>query len=127
MALTSYMNLCNIGSMENVYQNPVVFKIHNGTVRSDTNLCASCRHCHRAVGSSSGRETLRCNLNYTYPITLREPVAHCNAYSNRNLPTLDQMMEIAWTLMTDKGGRKIGFQSPEDRRNDSRPPGQVGF
>jgi hypothetical protein len=110
--------------MENIYQNPVVFKIHNGTTRGDINLCTSCRFCHRTVASQSGRETMVCNANR--PFAIKEPIATCNIYLDRSKPTLHDMQEIAWTLMTDKGGRKIGFQSPEQRR-DGAPGSPIGF
>lgn len=110
--------------MDNIYQNPVVFKIHNGTIRSDINLCLSCRHAHRTIGIS-GRESILCNANYQYKV--KEAIAHCSHYLNKNLPTLTDMQEIAWTLMTDKGGRKIGFQSPEQRRDQNVQGNPIGF
>lgn len=113
--------------MENLYQNPVVFKIHNGTVRGDVNLCLGCRMSHRTVGSLSGRETITCNANYNHPRVMREPIANCSQYQDKNKPTLSDMAEIAWTLMTDKGGRKIGFQSPEQRNGNSGPSAPIGF
>lgn len=113
--------------MENVYQNPVVFKIHNGTQQSTANLCANCRHAHRTVGAHIGQESVRCLVAYNSVVTLRGPIAACNMHSDRNLPTLSDMQEIAWSLMTDKGGRKIGFQSPEQRRERDGPSGPMGF
>ncbi len=111
--------------MENIYQNLVVFKIHNGTQRSTVSLCVSCRLAHRYVGSQSGRETVRCNANYQHSIEMREPVGQCSVYQNKNLPTLADMNEIAWTLMTDKGGRKLGFQAPDRRDGQGSPV--IGF
>jgi hypothetical protein len=68
-----------------------------------------------------------CNAIYNRPTELREPIAHCTAHQDKNQPTLNDMNEIAWSLMTDKGGRKIGFQSPEQRRDLSGAGGPIGF
>jgi len=110
--------------MEDIYQNPVVFKIHRGTPRSDVNLCPSCRHCHRMV-EATGRERVLCTANRI--INMTQPIVECSLYINRTQPTLSDMQEIAWSLMTDKGGRKLGFQSPEQRRRDESYGGKVGF
>lgn len=112
--------------MENVYHNPVVLKIHNGTVRGDVNLCLSCRFSHCTTSAQTGRDFIACNVNYSHPIRMNEAVARCNQYQDKNKPTLSDMNEIAWTLMTDKGGRKIGFQSPEQRSNN-QPDRPIGF
>lgn len=113
--------------MENVYQNPVVFKIHNGTERSTINLCGSCCHAHRTVAAQTGEERVRCMVAYNAVVQIRGPIAKCNTYSDKNLPTLSDMNEIAWSLMTDKGGRKIGFQSPEQRRDRDGSNSPMGF
>lgn len=79
------------------------------------------------VSGKSGRETVLCNASYQNQVKITEPIAECSNHAEKNRPTLSDMNEIAWTLMTDKGGRKIGFQSPEQRR-DGQPSGSpVGF
>lgn len=110
--------------MENVYQNPLVLKIHNGTVQSDKSICPSCRHSQHMISAQTGRERMICQRYYN-PIEMREPIARCSQYSDKNAPTLSDMQDIAWTLMTDKGGRKIGFQSPEQREKGGSGP--IGF
>ena len=101
---------------DNIYSNSLVLKIANGTPRSDENLCRTCRNCQISRGASSGRESYRCFANYNHPVMLREAMCRCSFYSDARRPTLDQMAQIAWSLMTDKGGRSIGFLSPEELR-----------
>jgi hypothetical protein len=116
--------------MEDIRQNPVVFKIHNGTRRSDTHLCRSCRWAVHMQSALSNKERILCNA--THRLEILEPVAHCSAYLDRTKPTLEEMQAIAWSLQTDKGGRTIGFMSPEDLRrrgdfNDCPPTSNPGF
>ena len=117
--------------MEDIYSNPLVLKVLGGTSLSTENLCATCRNAQMTVGTYSGRRTVRCDANYSHPVELREPMANCNRYSDARRPTIDQMQQIAWELMTNKGGSRIGFRSPEERRRDEYgnnvPPANPGF
>jgi hypothetical protein len=112
--------------MEDIFSNSLVLKVLGGTVSSMENMCATCRNASIRVGAYSGRKTVSCLADYYHPIELREPVAQCNRYIDSRRPTIEQMKEIAWELMTNKGGTKIGFRSPEERRQDDRK-GQPGF
>lgn len=114
---------------DNIWTNPLVLKVNGGTPRSDENLCATCRNCHVSRGASTGRTTYRCYANYQHPVNLTEGMAQCSHYLDTRRPTLEQMQEIAWSLMTDKGGRKIGFLSPEELRARGRDnyPSTPGF
>lgn len=100
--------------MENIFQNAVVLKVQDGTQRGDTNLCLSCRNAHHVQSSRSGAESLICLATPPPGLRIIEPVGRCTAYLDRSKPTLWDMQQIAWQLMTDKGGRKIGFLSPEE-------------
>jgi hypothetical protein len=95
-----------------IHDNSIVIKVHNGTHRSDTDLCATCRHAHRFTGALTGRERGFCDFPSTM-IELKEPVAECTAFKDRNAVTLSAMEDIAWTLMTDRGGKTIGFKAPK--------------
>lgn len=103
----------------------MVLKVHQGTVRSDVNLCPGCRFSFRTTGALTGRQTIVCNALHP-PKQLREPIAQCSAFSDRTTPSLDQMEEIAWSLQTDKGGRSVGFLSPDETRQRGSTP-RVGF
>ena len=109
--------------MADLHSNSVVLKVLNGTQRSDVNLCTTCA-CAHVLTVESGQRHIRCNQNYQNPLTLRQAVTQCSGYLDRTRPSLQQMQDIAWTLMTDKGGRKVGFARPE-RHDTPLPP--VGF
>lgn len=107
-----------------LYQNATVLKIRNGTAREDKNLCTSCRFSHIYVDAQREERTILC----TYGREKRQnkgPISECNQYSDRTKPTLDDMNEIAWQLMTNKGGRSVGFLSPEDLKQ--RGKASTGF
>jgi hypothetical protein len=106
--------------MEDLFSNSLVLKVLGGTVTSTDNMCATCRNAMIRVGAYSGRKSVSCSADYYHPIELREPVAQCNRYVDSRRPTIEQMKEIAWELMTNKGGSKIGFRSPDERRQDER-------
>lgn len=101
--------------MLDVRQSSVVFKIHNGTLRSDVNLCVSCRYSQHTIAANSNKEQIRCI--YSRPIEMTELIVKCNVYSDKCTPSLDDMQEIAWSLQTDKGGKAIGFLSPAQLKN----------
>lgn len=115
--------------MDNAYQ--AAFKILGGTLRGDEDLCRTCRFAHRMRRADTNREEVRCDANYSHPAILRGPVGECNRYNDARIPTLDMMQEIAWSLMTDRGGRKIGFHSPDQLRERggsiTSSPLKVGF
>ena len=116
--------------MDNVFQNPVVLKVHNGTLRGGSNLCLTCRYAHHSQSALSGKERILCTA-MSPAMPLNEPVARCSSYLDRSRPSLIDMQEIAWSLQTDKVGRSIGFLSPDDlrRRGEgwSQPPTAPGF
>lgn len=65
----------------------------------------------RAVGNiavilSSGGRARRSDF-------VTERVDHCNMYHHVNTPSVHDMEQVAWTLHTEKDGRKIGFTPPE--------------
>jgi len=100
--------------MQNLYSNPVVLKVINGTQRSDVHLCRTCSMGHHIQAANSGFELIRC-MRFS-PLVIQEPIARCSHYLDRTRPSLQAMEEIAWSLMTDKGGRSLGFLSPEELR-----------
>lgn len=113
--------------MDDLWQNPVVMKVHGGTLPSTTNLCLTCSHAHHIQSGRSGHEVIRCMASHP-ALTLREPVARCTQYYDKTKPSLQAMQEVAWIVMTDKGGRKLGFLSPEEiRGRDNSPHPPIGF
>jgi hypothetical protein len=97
------------------YSNPIVLKIHNGTPRSDVNLCRTCRYAH-SYQTQTGREEVRCNSDR--PFIVQDSVTRCSRYYDRTKPALHEMSEIAWTLETSKG-RVLGFKPPSKKADDT--------
>lgn len=112
--------MLGISDEEGLSKNNIVFKIQNATVRTDQpNLCSSCREALHTVGASSGRERIVCLASYNSPYVMTEPIAKCNTYRDKTKPSLDDMKDIAWSLQTDKGGKILGFKSPDQLRKES--------
>ena len=101
--------------MENIHQNPLVFKIHNGTERNDRpNLCKTCYCGQVFIGRDTGKQTVICNKP-TPAVLMQEAVVSCTGYYDRTQPSLSDMQDIAWTVNTDKSGRTVGFKPPEKK------------
>lgn len=85
-----------------------VIKIHQGTGQlTGESLCLSCSRGY--VRHDSRGETRYCRYFEQY---LRADVQKCSEYYNSALPSLNDMHQIAWTLLTDKA-KKIGFKPPK--------------
>lgn len=93
--------------------NETVIKIQEGTAKSDSDLCSTCRNCQR-IRNVNGIEKRLCHYPMR-PMELTVRVDTCSTYSDRRLPHLSDFQEIAWEISI-QGNRKIGFISPEDRR-----------
>lgn len=100
--------------MENLYANPIVFKIQNATPRSDVNLCPSCRFAH--IFSPRDKEA-RTICAYTRPFRVSGPVEKCNVYQDKSTTPLEYMEAIAWRFNTDKSGKSLGFEPPKSDRD----------
>lgn len=44
-------------------------------------------------------------------------VSECSEYDDKRVPSLWEMKKIAWTLVVDKSGRRIGFTPPKKEDN----------
>lgn len=106
---------------DDLYQNQLVLKMQNGTDREDKNLCGTCRHSHIYTEAARGERTVLCV--YDRPIRMHGPISQCNKHVDRMAPTLNDMNEIAWQLMTNKGGRHVGFLSPEELKAKGKVSG----
>ena len=83
-------------------------------IQPDTNssLCGSCREAH-VVEFANGTRATFCNAHHSESRAVLRPVQRCSEYQNKNTPSQWQMEKIAWTLITDKSGLKIGFTPPK--------------
>jgi hypothetical protein len=85
-------------------------KIHEGpAARGGPSLCLSCRHATVIQGSLSGQQIVECGLLSSRDCRITFPVESCTGYSDRSLPSLRAMEEIAWVLRTDAHRKAIGF------------------
>ena len=51
---------------------------------------------------------------------IRFRVTSCSDYSDRSVPSIRKMEEIAWVLRTDGHRREIGFVKSKDLEEDER-------
>jgi hypothetical protein len=85
-------------------------KIHEGpAARGGPSLCLSCRHATVIQGSLSGQQIVECGLLSSRDCRITFPVESCTGYSDRSLPSLRAMEEIAWVLRTDPLRKQVGF------------------
>jgi hypothetical protein len=95
--------------------NKLKIKIREGTRSDGRRLCDSCRFSTIMRGAADSEERIYCaKLDAPSLVPLR--VVQCNKYDDRSTPSLYDYQQIAWVLETSPS-RKIGFVSPEKRRN----------
>lgn len=98
-----------------VYRIKMKTKIYDGT-RGEKNLCHSCSLAVIQKGSALSQETIFCDYTRKeLPFT----VVECNQYDAVENVNLKNMREIAWTLEISKG-RKVGFMTPEQRKEKEK-------
>lgn len=88
-----------------------------GTPSSTEDLCKSCVNVQRVV-SVEGHEFRQCMLSFSRPLILTRKVSTCSDYRNKHLPSIQELKEIAWDIVSkgERGSRKVGFVSPQERR-----------
>lgn len=96
-------------------------KIRGGTVQhGEPSLCLTCRHATIVKGRSLREEIVQCDRLSSGHDLIPFPVTSCSGYSDRRLPSIREMEDIAWVLRTDPLRRQIGFVqasklAPNDR------------
>jgi hypothetical protein len=96
-------------------------KIHGGTVQhGEQSLCATCRHATIVKGRSLREAIVECDRLSSGHNLVPFPVTSCSGYSDRRLPSVRDMEDIAWVLRTDPARNRIGFiqareLKPKDR------------
>lgn len=91
----------------------ILLKIEKGTVTdSGSSMCATCLRGTVIKGTSASHEVTFCNM-IERRITFH--VNQCGSYRDSRLPSLSDMEDVAWILRTSRS-RKIGFESPTERR-----------
>ena len=86
------------------------FKIRGGTTTdASESLCTTCRNATIVRGPRLEHDIVECGMLTGHRRRITFPVTFCTDYSDRRLPTLRSMEEIAWVLRTDNRTKKIGF------------------
>lgn len=99
--------------------NSIVLKVQQGTTKGSGSLCRTCRYAH-VVRSVNNQQTVTCHA-VNKPRTIGFDVAEWNRYMSATQPSLYEMEEIAWRLVTKQAGRPMGFVNPaEFRRIEER-------
>ena len=85
------------------------FKIKGGTTSDQTtSLCLSCRSATIISGPGLTDRIIACaQLDKNDRITF--VVTSCTAYSDKSLPSLYYMEDIAWILRSDPKRNQVGF------------------
>lgn len=106
--------------MSEMFHNQIVLKMRQATTNSRTHLCASCSSAvvRRGVNSSEDLQVCTYIGGYTHGkhAVITGQVAECSSYYPKNLPSIHQLQEIAWEIVTKGDRGKVGFITPEDRR-----------
>jgi hypothetical protein len=85
-------------------------KIHGGTANHGApSLCQTCRWATIIRGPRLNNEIVECSQLAFTARRITFPVLHCSDYSDRRLPHLREMEEIAWILRTDTLRKHVGF------------------
>lgn len=92
----------------------IEIKVREGTISSGPLLCQSCYH-GLVMRDDGNRQIVRCGWG-SHESFIKMKVVQCNRYRNRAEPSLSDMEEIAWRIVTDKRGGKIGFVDPSEFR-----------
>ncbi len=99
----------------------VKIKVTGGTVSGNaSSLCATCRHAAIVQGPALDDRIMHCDQLCGSKAILRFPVKQCTMYSDRRMPSLREMEEIAWVLRTDGKASKIGFVRAKDLKPSER-------
>ena len=96
-------------------------KIRGGTANhGEPSLCLTCRYATIVKGLSQHDEIVECaQLSYGRN-RIAFPVTTCTEYSDRRLPSLRAMEEIAWILRSDPKKNTIGFVKRSDMTRRER-------
>jgi hypothetical protein len=84
-------------------------KIRGGTVQhGEASLCVTCRHATIVKGRSFREEIVQCDRLSSGHDLIPFPVTSCSGYSDRRLPSIRDMEDIAWILRTILRGSGSG-------------------
>ena len=95
-------------------------KIHGGTVSDgQASLCPTCRSATIIRGARLTDEVISCGKRLVRD-EIGFSVTSCTGYSDRSLPSLYDLEDIAWVLRSDARTKKIGFVCARDLKPADR-------
>lgn len=96
------------------------FTIQGGTTSDGkTSLCLSCRSATLINGARLSDQIIACSrLGDDDRITFA--VTSCTAYSDKSLPSLYHMEDIAWILRSDPKRKQMGFVRSRNLKFEER-------
>jgi hypothetical protein len=98
----------------------VRFKIQGGTTSDqNTTLCLSCRSATIIDGPRQSDQIIACRL-LGDDDRVNFVVTSCTSYSDKTLPSLYHMEDIAWILRSDPKRKQMGFVRSRDLKFEDR-------
>ena len=96
------------------------FTIKGGTTSDqNTSLCLSCRCATIVDGARHSDQITACSrLDKNNRITF--VVTSCTGYSDKSMPSLYHMEDIAWVLRSDTKRKQVGFVRSRDLKFEER-------
>src|SRR5687767_8295199 len=92
-------------------------KVVGGTPHQGSpSLCLTCRRATVVKGQTLNSQIIRC---HALERAMEFSVSECDSYDDRSQPSLWDMKEIAWALVTDSR-RRIGFVPRKDWSEELR-------
>ena len=85
-------------------------KVYGETKRGTDSLCDTCVYVRMIRGYAESERITICDRLFE-PMRIPFKVSECSDYSDKRLPAVEDMEEIAWMLVTNKPGRPVGFVS----------------
>jgi hypothetical protein len=88
--------------------------VYGGTPVGTESKCDSCIHSRVIRGYAESEHVTLCDRVWEQPIRMHFKVRECSDYSDKRLPSVEEMKKIAWMLVTKSAGKPIGFVSAEE-------------
>jgi hypothetical protein len=86
----------------------ITFNIENATPQDGEALCKSCLWVHMQKGFRESEEAVFCNYGPLRQVRFK--VRECTDYSNKTLPSRDEMEKMALLINVEPARKKAGFK-----------------
>jgi hypothetical protein len=87
----------------------ISFNIENATPQDGEPLCQTCYWAHMQKGFRDSEEAIFCNFGLLRKVPFK--VRECTDYSNKTLPSRDQMEKMALLINVEPARKKAGFKA----------------